>query len=185
MMGHKFRLSVATLTALSLTAWSGPVLAECQAPLAVDKCLVGSWKQTGGGAAEWMRQNLKMAQVNAAPSNGTLTFNGDGTFSTSKVDSKAEVTAKDATMQATGQMSAQAAGQWSAAGGTLTLCMTSADSKGTIELKGAGGEKIKMAMPQMKPANTSMTYDCAVDTLTTTQPMPKNTTMTTTYARVQ
>jgi hypothetical protein len=40
-------------------------------------------------------------------------------------------------------------------------------------------------MPQMKPANTSMTYDCAGDTLTTTQPMPKNTTMTTTYARVQ
>lgn len=184
-MGHQFGLPVAVLTVLSLTAWPGPVRAECQPPLAIDKCLVGSWKQTGGGAAEWMRQNLKMAQVNAPPSNGTLTFNGDGTFSTSKVNSKAEVTAKDATMQATGQMSAQAAGQWSAAGGTLTLCMTSANSKGTIELKGAGGEKIKMAMPQMKPANTSMTYDCAGDTLTTTQPMPKNTMMTTTYARVQ
>jgi hypothetical protein len=159
--------------------------ADCQAPLAIDTCLVGTWTQTGGGAAEWMRQNLKMAQVSAAPSNGTLTFAGDGTFSTSKVDAKAEVTAKDASMQATGQLSAQAAGQWSAAGGTLTLCMTSADSKGTIELKGAGGEKIKMAMPQMKPANTSMTYTCAGDTLTTTQPMPKNTTMTTTYARVR
>ena len=40
-----------------------------------------------------------------------------------------------------------------------------------------------MAMPQMKPANTSMTYT-ARDRMTTTQPMPKNTTMTTSYARV-
>ena len=185
-MGHRYGLPVAAVTALGLAAaWPGLVRAECQPPLAIDKCLVGSWTQTGGGAAEWMRQNLKMAQVSAAPSNGMLTFNGDGTFSTSKVDAKAEVTAKDAAVQATGQMSAQAAGQWSAADGMLTLCTSSADSKGTIELKGPGGEKIKMAMPQMKPANSSMSYTCAGDTLTTTQPMPKNTTMTTTYARVQ
>jgi hypothetical protein len=125
-----------------------------------------------------------MAQVSAPPSNGMLSFNGDGTFSTSKVDSKAEVGAKDSAMHATGQMSAQASGQWSAARGTLTLCMISADSKGTIELEGPGGKKMKMAMSQMKLANTSMAYTCAGDTLTTTQPMPKNTTMTTNYARV-
>ncbi len=183
-MGRRYGLLVAGVTVLVLAAGPRLVRADCEGPAAIDNCLVGRWQQTGGGAAEWMRQNLKMAQVSAPPSNGTLTFNGDGTFSTSKVDSKAEVTAKGAAMQATGQMSAQAAGRWSAAGGTLTLCMTSSDSKGTIELKGPGGEKIKMAMPQMKPANTSMTYTCAGDTLTTTQPMPKNTTMTTTYARV-
>jgi hypothetical protein len=62
-----------------------------------------------------------MAQVSAPPSNGMLSFNGDGTFSTSKVDSKAEVGAKHSAMHATGQMSARASGQWSAAaGGTLT-----------------------------------------------------------------
>ena len=43
-------------------------------------------------------------------------------------------------MHATGQMSGQASGQWSAAGGTLTLCMTDVSSKGTIEMKGPNGE---------------------------------------------
>jgi hypothetical protein len=66
----------------------GAAQAGCTASPAVDACLVGTWKQTGGGAAEWMRQNLKMAQVGAVASNGTLTFNADGTFSTSKVDAR-------------------------------------------------------------------------------------------------
>jgi hypothetical protein len=35
---------------------------------------VGTWTQTGGGAAEWMRQNMKMAQVSAVAGNGTLTL---------------------------------------------------------------------------------------------------------------
>lgn len=156
----------------------GAAQAGCTASPAVDACLVGTWKQTGGGAAEWMRQNLKMAQVGAVASNGTLTFNADGTFSTSKVDAKAEVGAKDAPMHATGQMSGQASGQWSASGGALTLCMTEVSSKGTIELKGPNGEGVKMAMPQMKPADASMSYTLTV------QPMPKNTTMTTTYTKV-
>lgn len=131
-----------------------------------------------------MRQNLKMAQPTTAPSNGRVMFNADGTFSTSKVDSKAEVTAPGTSTRATGQMNAQASGTWSAAGGTLTLCMTSVDSKGSIEIEGPGGKKMRLAMPQMKPANTSMVYTCAGATLSTTQPMPKNTTMTTSYARV-
>jgi hypothetical protein len=166
-----------------LAVWSRPARADCRAPPSIDTCLVGTWKQTGGGG-EWMRQNLKMAQPTAAPSNGTLMFNADGTFSTSKVDSKAEVTAPGTSTHATGQMNAQASGTWSAAGGTLTLCMTSVDSKGSIEIEGPGGKKMRLAMPQMKPANTSMAYTCAGATLSTTQPMPKNTTMTTSYARV-
>jgi len=118
-------------------------------------------------------------------SDGTLTFDANGgTFSTSKVDSKAEVTAPGTSTRATGQMNAQASGTWSAVGGTLTLCMTSVDSKGSIEIEGPGGKKMKLAMPQMKPANTSMAYSCAGATLSTTQPMPKNATMTTSYARV-
>jgi len=48
-------------------AWPRPAQADCPSPPSIDSCLVGSWKQTGGGAAEWMRQNLKMAQPTAAP----------------------------------------------------------------------------------------------------------------------
>ena len=81
-------------------------------------------------------------------------------------------------------MSGQASGQWSAAGGTLKLCKTEVSSKGTIEMKGPNGEAMKMAMPQMKPASASLGYTCSGDTLSTVQPMPKNTTMTTTYTKL-
>jgi hypothetical protein len=64
----------------------------------------------------------------------------------------------------------------------LTLCMTAVSSTGTIELKGPGGEGVKMPIPKMKPATSSMTYTCKGES--TVQPMPKNTTMTTTYAKV-
>jgi hypothetical protein len=176
--------SIAYCAILASVAGAYQAQADCMNSQATDACLVGTWKQTGGGAAEWMRQNMKMAQVSAVASNGTLTFNGDGTFSTSKVDTKAKVTAKDAQVHAAGQMSGQASGRWSAAGGTLTLCMTAVASTGTIELKGPGGEGVKMPIPKMKPATSSMTYTCKGDTLSTVQPMPKNTTMTTTYAKL-
>jgi len=39
-------------------------------------------------------------------------------------------------------------------------------------------------MPQMNPAATSMSYTCNGDILSTVQPMPKNTTMMTTYTKV-
>jgi hypothetical protein len=175
---------IACCAILASVAGAHRVRADCTSSQATDACLVGTWTQTGGGAAEWMRQNMKMAQVSAVAGNGTLTFNGDGTFSTSKVDTKAEVTAKNAQVHAAGQMSGQGSGRWSAAGGTLTLCMTAVSSTGTIELKGPGGEGVKLPMPQMKPATSSMTYTCNGDALSTVQPMPKSTTMTTTYTKV-
>src|SRR4051794_11557677 len=96
--------SIACCAILASVAGAHRVRADCTSSQATDACLVGTWTQTGGGAAEWMRQNMKMAQVSAVAGNGTLTFNGDGTFSTSKVDTKAEVTAKDAQVHAAGQM---------------------------------------------------------------------------------
>ena len=51
-------------------------------------------------------------------------------------------------------------------------------------MKGPNGETMKMAMPQMKPASASMDYTCSGDTLSTLQPMPKNTTITTTYTKL-
>jgi hypothetical protein len=175
---------IACCAILASVAGAHRVRADCTSSQATDACLVGTWTQTGGGAAEWMRQNMKMAQVSAVAGNGTLTFNGDGTFSTSKVGTKAEVTAKNAQVHAAGQMSGQGSGRWSAAGGTLTLCMTAVSSTGTIELKGPGGEGVKLPMPQMKPATSSMTYTCDGDALSTVQPMSKSTTMTTTYTKV-
>jgi hypothetical protein len=85
---------ISICAALTAMAWTGEVRADCMNSHAVDNCLVGKWQQTGGGAAEWMRQNLKMAQVSVT-ANTLMTFNGDATFSTSKADASAHVVAKE------------------------------------------------------------------------------------------
>jgi len=157
--------------------------ADCKTA-AVDNCLVGTWKQTGGGAADWMREHMKMAQIKIQASEASFTFNGDSTFSTSKINTKTEVTANDAPIKATGDMSTQGSGQWSAADGKLTLCLTAVDAKGGMEMKGPGGQTTNIPMPHMGPSEVTLAYTCDGDTLSTMQAMPMNSTMTTTYARV-
>jgi hypothetical protein len=149
-----------------------------------DSCLVGAWKQTGGGAAEWMHEHMKMAEIKVQATKATITFNADGAFSTSKVDATSEVQAKDASAQMTGHMTAQGSGQWSAADGKLTLCQAATDAKGSMQLKLPGGKTMNMPMPKMGASEVAMTYTCAGDTLSTVQQMPMGSPMTTTYTRV-
>jgi hypothetical protein len=158
--------------------------ADCKTA-AGDTCLVGTWKQTGGGASEWMREHMKMAQIKIEASDAMITLKGDGTLSTSKVDTNAEVTANDSQIVATGKMSSQGSGHWSAADGNLTLCMDAVEGQGTVELKMPGGKTMNVPVPKSKPTNASMTYTCDGATLSTVQAMPMNSTMTTTYTRVE
>lgn len=151
----------------------------------IDACLIGAWKQTGGGAAEWMRENMKMAQVKMSVRDAVITLNRDGTFSTSQVGANAEVAAKDAEMQASAQMTSQGSGQWSAADGNLTLCMDAVASKGSAQIKLPNGTMMTMKMPETKPSVSTMSYTCSGDALSTVQAMPHETTMTTTYSRVR
>jgi hypothetical protein len=160
------------------------IAAEC-GENKVDACLIGAWKQTGGGAAEWMRENMKMAQVKMSANNAVITLNRDGTFSTSQIDSDAEVTANDAGMQASAHMTSQGSGKWSAAAGALTLCMDAVAAKGSAQIKLPNGTTMNVPMPETKPSVSAMSYTCTGDTLSTVQVMFNNTTMTTTYSRVQ
>ena len=127
-----------------------------------------------------------MAQIKITASKAMITFKGDGTLSTSKVDTKAEVTAKDGQIVATGKMSSQGSGQWSAADGNLTLCMDAVEGKGTMQLKMPGGKTMNIPMPKSKPTECDRwTYTCDGATLSTVQAMPMDSTMTTTYTRVE
>lgn len=171
------------VTLAALVPWSA-ARAGCTAAPVGDNCLVGTWQQSGGGPAEWMRQHMKAAQVTVTATKALFTFKADGTFSTSKVDARAQVTAKDGGMQATSQMSAQASGQWSAAGGKLTFCNTALNSQGTMELKLPGGKTTSVPIPETQAKDTTMDYTCGGDTFSTVQPMPMNSTITTTYTRV-
>jgi FlaG/FlaF family flagellin (archaellin) len=178
------RASIIVVALAALVPWN-VARADCSASPAVDDCLVGTWQQTGGGPAEWMRQHMKSAQITVTANKALFTFKANGTFSTSKVDATAQVTAKDGEMQATTQMSAQASGQWSAAGGRLTLCNTALNSQGTMELKLPGGKIATVPIPQTQGKGTTMDYSCAGDTFSTVQPMPMNSSITTVYTRVR
>jgi hypothetical protein len=169
-MSHRIVFSAPAAAFMSLASVAAH--ADCKTT-AVDNCLVGTWKQTGGGVAEWMREHMKnMAQIKIDASGAAMTLNSDGTFSTSKVDTKSEVTVKEEPVTAMGNMSTQGSGRWSAADGTLTLCMTAIDAQGSMSFKGPDGKMTSMKMPQMKPTDTSMSYTCEGDTLSTVQTMP-------------
>ena len=84
-MGAARHSSIAFAALLAAITLSEAAVAECGSH-AIDACLVGAWKQTGGGAAEWMRENMKMAQVKMFASNAVITLNRDGTLSTSQLD---------------------------------------------------------------------------------------------------
>jgi hypothetical protein len=128
--------TIAVGVILALAAWTGAARADCENSRAIDTCLVGTWKQTGGGAAEWMRQNLKMAQVSVQANNNTMIFNNDGTFATGKIDTSAQVAAKEgAPMGATAHMAVEGSGQWSAGDGRLNLCMNAVASSGSIQMQ--------------------------------------------------
>lgn len=180
-MNHRIVFSTAA-TAIMLLA-SAAARADCKTA-AGDACLVGTWKQTGGGAAEWMREHMKMAQIKIQANDAMITLKSDGTLTTSKVDTNAEVTVQDEAITATGKMSTQGRGRWSAADGTLTLCMEAVEGKGTVELQMPGGKTMNVPVPDSKPTTTSMAYTCAGDTLSTEQAMPMNSTMKTTYTRM-
>ncbi len=176
--------TIAFAVALAAFISNQAAAAEC-GETKVDACLVGAWKQTGGGAAEWMRENMKMAQVKMSANNAVITLNRDGTLSTSQIDTNAEVAAEDAQMQATAHMTSQGSGKWSAAGGKLTLCLDAVASQGSAQIKLPNGMTMTMPMQQAKPSVSTMSYTCSGDTLSTVQVMFNNTSMTTTYSRVQ
>ena len=44
---------------------------------------------------------------------------------------------------------------------------------------------VNMPTPQVKASVSTMSYTCSGNSPSTVQPMPQNTTMTTTYSRVQ
>jgi hypothetical protein len=174
--------TTAIAAALVLLA-AAPARADCEAA-SVDNCLVGTWKRTGGGPGEWMREHMKMAQIKIDSSDAMITLKADGTLSTSKVDTSAEIATEDSEIVATGKMISQGSGRWSAAGGTLTMCMDASEGGGTVEFKMPGGKTMNMPMPKSKPTNATMTYTCAGDALSTVQAMPMDSEMTTTYTRV-
>jgi hypothetical protein len=173
-------LSSATLLLLTTSA-----VAECAATEPHDVCLVGTWKMTVNGAEVWMRQNIHQAHVAAAGAvNNTITLKADGMFITGASRTNVHVVAEEGHMEGEGGMNAQASGRWLAAGGTLKLCPATTTSSGSVTVHDLSGFSTTVPT-HITPRNSAMSYHCSGNTLTTTQPMPHNTTMTSTYVKIR
>lgn len=168
-------LAAATLAAT-------PALGDCLGSKTLDRCLVGTWKMTGGGAAAWMGHNIHSAHITAMSANGvTLVVRGDGTFSTGDVDVHTAVAADNGHLTGTGHATGSASGQWSVSGRNLNFCAAGASFHQTVTVV-VNGKPITVT-PNSAPRPTAMAYTCNASTMTTTHVMPHLEPIVTTYSR--
>jgi hypothetical protein len=172
------------------TGTAVPAAAECAGASAIDACLVGAWKQTGGGPVEWMKRNMPpgMSVPGADQGERIIVLDRNGGFRTAPMSS-------DITFRMEGQGGAvrieggevQASGRWSAANGKFHLCMETQKVEGQarVTVPGAGQQTMPFGQPSATGPMT-LDYACSDDTLETTQPVPgMDDPITTRYARTE
>lgn len=171
------------------TGTAVPAAAECAGASAIDACLVGAWKQTGGGPVEWMKRNMPPGMtIPAADQSGRVfVLDRDGGFRTAPMSS-------DITFRMEGRGSVrieggevQASGRWAAADGVLHLCPDDQKFEGQarVTVPGAGQQTMPLGQPSATGPMT-LDYACSGDTLETSQPVPgMDDSITTQYARTE
>ena len=147
---------------------------RCASGTATDACLVGTWRVTGGGSLQWLRDNMPSAARFAGnASTAELVLQRDGMFRTGQVSASISMQPGESATRAEGDARLQASGRWSAADGQLNMCMDLAALDGEARLV-ARDETVRMPLPPLPPSETSVSYTCSGDTLRTTQPMPRH-----------
>ncbi|WP_368565712.1 DUF6055 domain-containing protein [Pseudoxanthomonas sp. UTMC 1351] len=148
--------------------------AQCGGITEIDACLVGSWRESGGGAAQWLRENMPAAarlrlERGAAP---TLTLQRDGMYLTSEITASLSIQPDGSRTRAEGDVRAQASGRWSAADGRLHLCSDLQAFSGEIRLV-APSQTVRGALPASPPGEGFMRYTCRGNSLETIMPIPR------------
>lgn len=154
---------------------------DCAGIVELDACVVGSWRMTGGGAAEWMRR--QGVPGNYSTSNETITFRRDGTFVTGLVGLESHARLRDGG-RADGEGQVQAGGRWSAAEGRLNLCADMQLLQGQTVLTTRDGQRVVIPTPSAPPGNSQMSYTCSQASLRTVIPLPGAPPMPAEYTRI-
>ena len=147
---------------------------DCAGSHTLDRCLVGSWTQTGGGAVAWMRAQMPRnfsARLNTTP---VMTLRADGTYATGVVNGEthAEFHSRSGVSRAHGIGHAQASGRWSTKDGKLNLCPDSTRASGHTTITTPDRT---MTMPMMVPpghGSQSLDYTCSGASLETVLHFP-------------
>lgn len=159
----------------------------CLASTAIDRCVVGVWRQTGGGPLEYLRRNgvpITMANQDQLE----LTMRDDGTFSTNAIRTEMQTETTDShghRLRGSGRGATSAVhGRWSAEGGALRGCVDSGGSpRGVTTLEAEGHSRSMPWSGSAAGTSGGTNYSCSDATFTTSSPTRYGD-MTYTFTRV-
>ncbi|KTE10756.1 hypothetical protein [Sphingopyxis sp. H115] len=167
------------------------------APPVIDQCLIGNWRQTGGGPLEWVQRNVQMGKVQMPRAEVTpldLTLKSDGSFQTKngamdikfyRPDDPTTTSEDPVTARARGQM-APTTGYWSAKNGEVRACFNSGD-RTTGAVTGSTPKHsvtTPFGFPGAAGSDGVVSYTCDGNSFKTSQPMPKGTPMEYSFTRI-
>ena len=166
------------VAAVAIFAATPALSADCNGSHALDRCLIGTWQYESGGGAAWASRNIRGTHTTATNSDISLTFRGDGSFSTGHVDIHSSAVSSHGDISATGHSVGTATGTWSVAGNKFNLCATGVRTTVTVMVH---GRSVAFAAPASQPHATA--YTCSATALITTQPIPAHEPIVTAYRR--
>ncbi|WP_395645188.1 hypothetical protein [Terricaulis sp.] len=147
----------------------------CMAASVIDRCLVGRWRQTGGGPLEYMRSRgvpITRANVDAL----VITLNDDGTFQSGGANIDVETRTVDHhghVMESDSEGSVRPShGRWSAEAGRFSGCFDGGGGASGQTVASAGGYAMTTPFGSADLAGTGggTSYTCSATTFTTSSP---------------
>lgn len=160
---------------LRLRAERREACTACMAASVIDRCLVGRWRQSGGGPVEYLRaRGIPFTHTNVDPL--VLTMNDDGTFQTGGANLDVGTRTVDShghVMESESQGRVQASfGRWSADGGRISGCFDGGGSGSGTTRSSAAGYTITtpFSSPDVGGTSGGTSYTCSATTFTTSQP---------------
>jgi hypothetical protein len=158
----------------------------CLVSRAIDRCVVGRWRQTGGGPMEYLRSRGVPITI-ANQTELHLTMNDDGTFSTNDINTDMEMETTDShghVLRGSGQgVTSAVQGRWSAEDGVLMGCIDSGGSpSGVTTLEAEGHSASSPWSGSVAGTGGGTSYSCSDTTFTTSAPTAQGD-MTYTFTR--
>lgn len=159
---------------------------ECLTAAVIDRCVVGRWRQTGGGPIEYLRSRGIPITI-ANQTELVITMNDDGTFSTNDIntDVEMEMQMPHDTVRVTGAGRTSAVtGRWSAQDGELLGCIDSGGEREGVTTfpESSDADRVSRRLGYGPYINThpwggnaagtggATTYTCSETTFTTSSP---------------
>lgn len=160
-----------------------------EVPVVIDKCMLGTWKLTGGGPLEYLKSK-GMNITSATPDSYSMTFNDDGTMRTSGFNFSQQVKTPLPEGEMFGNTEGAVAGVsgfWSTSGGKLYMCFTSggdSEVETRVRTPKGGGFNDQRRGNELAGTGGSASYSCASEKLSTSDAMPNGDVMKHEYTRV-